>query len=72
MLREAHIGDDAPPYYQPQGASHTGGAFGDVGCICGTPEGCPDKEKANGKGKTGQTPAEREPTFSCGCGMGGK
>lgn len=28
-LKEAVIPDDAPPYYQPRGASHYGGSFAD-------------------------------------------
>jgi hypothetical protein len=66
-LREPEIPDDAPPYYQPRGASHTGGTFADVACACSTPghknEAVPAKTV---------TPAEQEPTVSTGCGMGGK
>ena len=39
-LKQAKIPEDAlavPPWYQPQGASHYGGSFADVACVCNTP-----------------------------------
>lgn len=33
-VKPVWLPDDAPPWYQPQGASHVGGTFADVACIC--------------------------------------
>ena len=71
--------DDAPPFYQPQGASHTGGTFADVACVCaaaGTVCQCKPATKQEGgehdtaarKTLKEQMPAEFEPTYSKGCG----
>ena len=71
----------APPFYQPQGASHVGGSFAEVVCICNTPGTvchCKDPISAAvkaGKGEaataaTAPTPAELEPANSTGCGIG--
>jgi len=71
MLREPEIYDDAPPYYQPRGASHTGGTFADLACAC---PGVNSTAKTEGKEGASlqmpQMPAEHEPTLSTGCGMG--
>ncbi|KAF2492523.1 hypothetical protein BU16DRAFT_583709 [Lophium mytilinum] len=74
-LRELELYDDAPPYYQPRGASHTGGVFGDAAHVSSTPSSIPNGS-ANTKKieiKDGaallkpQTPAEHEPTIFTGC-----
>ena len=33
-ITTVRLPDDLPPWYQPQGASHVGGTFADVSCIC--------------------------------------
>ncbi len=75
-LRLPVIPDDAPPFYQPQGASHTGGTFADISCAC-TAAGVVPLLQKTGDGKeevklqkVGVDAAEREPTLSTGCGMG--
>jgi hypothetical protein len=67
-LREPEIADDRPPYYQPRGASHTGGTFADVACTCSTPA---HNAKAMVPAKAVK-PTEQQPILSNGCGMGGK
>ena len=37
MLRKDELPDYFPPFYQPQGASHYGGSFADVVCVCNVP-----------------------------------
>ena len=73
-LRQPEIDDDAPPYYQPRGASHTGGTFAEVACVCGAHDVSGTAKKAEDKDGAAalatKTPAEREPTFSSGCGIG--
>ena len=75
-LKSAWLPDDAPPWYQPQGASHIGGSFADVACICANPETshschCLGKESRGNRVKAAQshvpTAASREPTLSTGC-----
>jgi hypothetical protein len=72
MLREPEIFDDAPPYYQPRGASHTGGTFADVVCTCPAANhpAAEKKEVKDGAAPKAPTPAELEPTLSAGCGVG--
>ncbi|KAJ4377179.1 hypothetical protein N0V83_000002 [Neocucurbitaria cava] len=70
-LREPKLYDGAPPYYQPRGASYTGGTFADVAC---TYSRAAVIEKPEGKDGFAsletKTPAGREPTISNGCGIG--
>lgn len=67
------LDDDGPPFYQPQGASHGGGTFAEVVCICNIPGKtcqCKDTAPTAPAAMEGKTPAELEPTLTAGCGMG--
>jgi hypothetical protein len=80
LLRQAKIDADAlaaPPFYQPQGASHFGGSFADVACVCTTSgKECQCREKAKTKDVDkdevlkAKLPAELEASISTGCGVG--
>lgn len=67
-LFQPRLPDDAPPFYQPQGASHIGGSFADVVCVCGTPGVQCACAKEDG-GMRIPLAAEREPTLATGCGI---
>ena len=74
-LRQMAVPDDSPPFYQPKGASHTGGTFADVSCVCNAAGVVPvvemigDREEIKLK-RVDMEAAEREPTYSTGCGVG--
>ncbi|KAI9705161.1 MAG: hypothetical protein M1820_005308 [Bogoriella megaspora] len=67
-LKSAWLPDDAPPWYQPQGASHVGGSFADVACICAHPE-THQSSLSLGKKTHVPTAASPEPTLSTGCSL---
>lgn len=66
--------DDAPPFYQPQSLSHSGGSFADCLCATGTCQ-CSAKHDEQGTkdGHDKSAPptdvAARMPTLSAGCGL---
>lgn len=70
--------DSYPPFYQPQGASHTGGSFADAVCVCNTPgNACQPKAddataaKDQSDEAKAKTPAELAPVRSAGCRIAG-
>ncbi|KAG8527867.1 uncharacterized protein KY384_006783 [Bacidia gigantensis] len=68
LLKKAPLPDDYPPFYQPQGASHTGGSFADTVCVCNVPGrmcGCKDGE---GNGEVVKTEADKLGKGASGCG----
>ena len=77
-LFQPALPDDAPPFYQPQGASHVGGSFADVVCICATPDSkCTCFKKSDTAGNreadnSSRIPnaAKSEPTLTTGCSVG--
>lgn len=58
-IKSPYVPDFAPPWYQPQGASHTGGSWADVACICasaGKKCFCADPSTKSQQKKDSETP----------------
>ena len=53
--------DWAPPWYQPSGASHFGGTFADVSCICAAAK----VAQASGGDASAATKGQHEPHCPC-------
>ena len=80
MLGKDELPDYFPPFYQPQGASHYGGSFADVVCICNVPgiackckQGWNQTEGVVGSEKAAvpKTPADAVDMKMGGCGVPG-
>lgn len=73
-LKSPWLPDDAPPWYQPQGASYVGGSFAEAMCVCASPgthcpcfsSGAKSDDTAVAQSRV-PTAALHEPTLSTGC-----